>query len=296
MSGFNSKTTRYDINTSSNSKAELYNIYSNIQFGEVISIKDDLDMGRIKVRVIGIDDKYNILDNDLVSCMPLQPKFFHVIPKVGEIVKVFLSDIKRPFSLRYWIGPVISQPQFYNNENKITALNSSEYGLTTPSSAPSKIENAKGIYPEVDEIAILGRDNNDIILKDKQVTLRVGKHIFNNNLRLNRKNPGYINLRMSDDGELTTIMTVANKIGIMSHNGKRKFNSILDSDEIDRFFEESHPMLKGDLTLEVLKKIINAVLFHVHGGSGVPPASTNPILELEKIDLNRIISENIRIN
>jgi hypothetical protein len=54
--------------------------------------------------------------------------------------------------------------------------------------------------------------------------------------------------------------------------------------------------LKGDLTVEVLKKIINAILFHVHGGAGTPAATTNPILELTNINLDNIISENIRIN
>jgi hypothetical protein len=290
-----SLTSRYDLNIKSSRKDSEYNIFHNMYVGEVISNQDELDMGRIKVRTF-IDDKFNIANENLPFATPLQSKLFHIIPKVGEIVQIFLFDIDKPFSMRFWMGPAISQPQFYKQEFKLSALNNTNYRISNPSIAPSKIENAKGIYPEVEDVAILGRDNNDIILKDKQITLRVGKHLVNDELRLNRNNPGYINLRLSEDGEQTNIMTVANKIGLMSHNGKRKFKTILDEQEIERFFNESHPMLKGDLTLEVLKKIINAIIYHVHGGSGLPPAATNPINELLRLDLDRILSENIRIN
>lgn len=288
-------TTRSDLFVKGSGRDKEHSIFHNIYEGEVISNEDDLDMGRLKVRTI-IDDKYNISDEELPYCTPLQPRLFHIIPKKGEIVKVFLFDIDKPNSMRYWIGPSLSQPQFYKFENKLSALNSTDYRLSNPSQAPSKIENAKGIYPDLNDIALLGRDNNDIILKDREITLRVGKHLINDELRLNRKNPGYINLKISEDGNLSTVITVANKIGIMTHDGKRKFKPILDDNEIERFFNESHPMLKGDLTLEVLKKIINAIVFHVHGGAGINPAPTNPINDLLSIDLNRILSENIRIN
>lgn len=288
-------TTRSDLDIKLPKKDKDYSIFHNLYEGEVISNKDDLDMGRIKVRTF-IDDKYNISNEKLVYASPLQSRLFHIIPKVGEIVLVFLFDLEKPFSLRFWIGPLISQPQFYKKEFKFSALNNTDFRLSNPSTAPSKIENAKGIYPDLEDIAILGRDNNDIVLKDKQIKLRVGKHIVNDELRLNRKNPGYIDLRISDDGEKSTVISVGDKIGLMSHKGNRKFNSILDNEEIDRFFEQSHPLLKGDLTVEVLRKIINAILFHVHGGSGLPPTTTNPIIELSRLDLNRILSENIRIN
>lgn len=291
------KTTREDISSSSNGKKNNeIPLVHNVLYGRVISNEDENQMGRLIVKVRGIDDKYNISDSDLPYCYPLLPKFFHVIPKQNEIVKVIISDINRPFSLRHWMGPVISQPQFYDYENGLTAENGTEYSLTNPDIAPNKFERSKGIYPELDEIALLGRDNNDIILKDKEVTLRVGKHIINNKLELNRKNPGYINLKISEDGNISTIINVANKIGLMTHDGKRKYKSILDEEEITKFFNTAHPLLKGDLTVEVLKKIINAILFHVHGGAGLPATATNPIIELSNINLDNIISENIRIN
>lgn len=290
-------TSRQDITSSSNGKIKKETtIIHNILHGVVISNVDEKGMSRLKIRVRGVDDKHNISNNELPYCYPLLPKFFHLIPKVNEIVKVLISDIERPYSLRYWMGPVISQPQFYSFEDGITAENGTEYELSESSISPNKFENSKGIYPELEDVAILGRENNDIILKDKEVTLRVGKHIFNDKIKINKKNPGYINLKVSNDGNLTTIMNVANKIGIMTHNGKKTYKSILDEEEITKFFDTAHPLLKGDLTVEVLKKIINAILFHVHGGSGSPAVPTNPIIELSKLNLDNIISENIRIN
>lgn len=291
------KTTRLDISTSSSGKKrEDIELTHNIHTGIVVSNEDENDMGRLIVRVRGIDDRFNITDENLPLCYPLLTKLFHAIPKRGEVVKVLISDINRPYSLRYWIGPVISQPQFYQFENKLTAESGTEYAISKPDIAPNKFENTKGIYPTVDDIALLGRDNNDIILRDKEVILRAGKHLVNDPLALNKKNPAYINLRINPEGDKTTSMTVADRIGIMTHNGRKKYNPILNEAEIDRFFQTAHPMLKGDLTVEVLKKIINAIIFHVHGGAGLPPSPTNPINDLLSIDLNNIISENIKIN
>lgn len=292
-----SKATRLDILTNpSGKKNQEVELSHNILYGVVVSNEDENDMGRLKIRVRGLDDKMNIPDSELPYCYPLISKLFHAIPKKGEVVKVLIADLKRPYSLRHWIGPVISQPQFYQFENKLTAEGATEYAISNPDIAPSKFEKSKGIYPTIDEIAILGRDNNDIILKDKQITLRVGKHLVDDNLILNRKNPAYLNLRINERGDQTTSMVVANKLGLMTHNGKKKYKTILDEDEINRFFETAHPLLKGDLTVEVLKKIINALIFHVHGGAGLPPTPTNPINDLLSINLDNIISENIKIN
>lgn len=291
------KTTRLDISTNSSGKNnQEIELSHNILYGVVVSNEDENEMGRLRVRVRGLDDKYNIPDEELPFCYPLISKLFHVIPKKNEVVKVLISDLKRPYSLRHWIGPVISQPQFYSFENKLTAESSTEYGISNPDIAPNSFEKSKGIYPTINEVALIGRDNNDILLRDKEVILRAGKHLVDDKLTLNRKNPAYFNLKITPDGETSTAILGADKIGIITHKGKKKYNPILDQDEINRFFETAHPLLKGDLTIEVLKKIINAIIFHVHGGAGLPPTNTNPINDLLSINLPNLISENIKIN
>ena len=63
-----------------------------IYYGEVISIDDDTDGGRIKARVIGLDTQ--LTNDNLPWCYPMLPRYFHVYPQVGEIVRVFLEAIK----------------------------------------------------------------------------------------------------------------------------------------------------------------------------------------------------------
>jgi hypothetical protein len=79
-----------------------------IYYGEVVSIDDPTDGGRIKVKIADLDNKTS--NAELPWCYPVVPKFFHVYPKVGEVVRIFIEDIKYPQRSRYWEGPVISQP------------------------------------------------------------------------------------------------------------------------------------------------------------------------------------------
>ena len=81
-----------------------------IFYGEVISIDDDTDGGRIKVNIVALDG-VNAAKEDLPDCYPLLPKFFHVYPQVGEIVRIFIQDMKYPKKGRFWLGSIISQPQ-----------------------------------------------------------------------------------------------------------------------------------------------------------------------------------------
>jgi len=50
----------------------------NIYWGEVISIEDETDGGRIKVRIPDLDTK--TLNENLPWCYPMLPKFFHLYP------------------------------------------------------------------------------------------------------------------------------------------------------------------------------------------------------------------------
>ena len=70
---------------------------------------DDANAGRIKVRV---DTDGNKDTSELPYAFPLMPKTFHVLPKVGEGVLVVTGQIGNANSQRYYIGPIISQPQF----------------------------------------------------------------------------------------------------------------------------------------------------------------------------------------
>ncbi|MFW6219884.1 MAG: hypothetical protein ACOC33_03510 [bacterium] len=270
-----------------------------IYYGEVMSTDDPTDGGRIKVKILGLDNKITETNN-LPDCYPLMPKFFHVFPKVGEIVRIFIEDVKYPQRSRFWLGSIISQPQKIEFDSIYTALSTTNMALTRPEEAPSKNPNADGVFPEKDDVAIIGRNNTDFIQRDKQLELRVGKHEVNNILELNTRNPASIKLSFDnikkDDYYSNTIIT-SDKIALISHSGNPQFKAVrVDSEERERIFNEGHPLARADVLVQALNIMRNAILNHIHGYSGVPADKNSIIKDLEAIDFEAMVQENIVIN
>lgn len=286
---------RKDLSSTSNKSSKSSRQNFNLYFGRVVSNEDDNDMMRLRVRIDGIDN--DITDENLPYSLPLLPKFFYIVPKVGEAVKVFLSDLEKPYNMRYWMGSVISQPQFYSYDPYFyTALNGSDNQMTSPVESLKKTKDGKYLHPEKNDIGIIGRGNTDIIQKNKEIILRAGIHEKGNIKKLNRKNPGYIKLRVNDKSDLSYNMHVANRIGLMTHNGVRKYSSIMDDAELENFFDTAHPMVKGDLLVEFLNILRNVVVSHVHGGANTSANPSKLLEQLNNININKILSEYIRIN
>lgn len=171
------------------------NVVPIIRVGEVISIVDNTKSGRIKVRITGIDDSET--ESSLIKCVPLLPKYLTTLPKPGECVFVFQyennnSNHKSSFKTkRFWIGPLITQPTKLEGENYIEALSILPDGYTNLKDP--KIED--GVYGNDEDIILQGRYNTDIIQKDRQIWLRVGKFIEGANNEFNSKDIGYIQLK-----------------------------------------------------------------------------------------------------
>lgn len=169
-----------------------------IKVGEVRSVTDVTKSGRIKVRITGIDVEG---DNELIDCVPLLPKYLSVLPKVGECVFVFQYEYNdsSPTSsfknTRFWIGPLITQPTTLNEEQYNSALSILPDGYVKLSDP--KVE--RGSYGEDEDIVLQGRYNTDIIQKDREMWLRVGKTFENDSRKFNDKNLGYIQLKYGND-------------------------------------------------------------------------------------------------
>lgn len=270
-----------------------------IYYGEVMSIDDLTDGGRIKVKILGLDNKIKNT-NDLPDCYPLMPKFFHIYPKVGEIVRVFIEDIKYPQRSRFWLGSIISQPQKIEFDSFYTALSTTNMALTRPEEAPSKKPEADGVFPTKDDVAILGRANTDIIQRDKQLELRAGKHTFDNILELNTKNPASLKLSFDNIKEneyYSNTIISSDKIALISHSGNPQFKAVrVDSGERERIFNEGHPLARADVLVDALNLMRRAILNHIHGYSGLPSDKNSIIKDLEAINFDAMIQENIVIN
>ena len=287
-------------------------------YGRVISNFDEIGANRIKVRITGIDD--TILDTDLSYAFPMLQKFFHVVPKIGETVMVFIPDVKNPYIDRMYLGPIISQPQNLRRDSDLfsakSALNS---GIKQAKPAPFTIPENKGVYPELDTIALQGRNNSDIIFKEKEVVIRAGQidstTIDDEIPKFNSINPSFIQVKhevvlseTNDRGKPQlggAINIVSNKINLLTHkNGTPRFtlndqDSMITDKEIQKIIKEAHPLVFGDNLVELLKLFINAFVNHVHPYPGMKPqdlSGSNDIPKLLEYNLESLLSRNIKIN
>ena len=166
-----------------------------IKVAEVVSVTDVTKSGRIRVRITGVDDTI-INDSKLPLCAPLLPKYLLTLPKVGECVFIFQHEYNESSptasfkSNRYWVGPLITQPDKLNEEpynNALSILPDGYVKLKDP-----KLE--KGTYGENEDIILQGRYNTDIIQKDREIWIRAGKTVDGNPKKFN-KDLAYIQLK-----------------------------------------------------------------------------------------------------
>lgn len=287
-------------------------------YGVVVSNIDELSANRVKVRIVGVDD--HISDVDLDYAFPMLQKFVHIVPKVGETVLIFIPDARNTNIDRLYVGPIISQPQLLNKDSELFSPKSAlSSGIKDGLPSPNTIPENRGVYPKIDEIAIQGRNNNDIILKDKEVLLRAGKFDSSTTKgdipKFNRVNPSYIQIKhdvtLKQGTESTNpeiggvINIVSNKINLLTHkNGSPRFalndqNSMISDKELLKIMEEAHPLVFGDKLIELIRILTNAFLNHVHAYPGMRPqdlSGGNDIDKLLDFDVKSILSKNIHIN
>jgi len=173
-----------------------------IRIGKVTNNVDSKKGGRIQVRIEGIDK--DLKDNELQYCVPLLPRFLNILPKQDEIVFVLQYEFRKvnkysQFSTqRFWIGPLIPQINKLQKSPEVDARSIMTGGqLVLPNPVGKNFE---GAYPDDGDIALQGRYNTDLILKENQVWLRAGKlkdtpenNVFNDN------DIGYIQLKYGGD-------------------------------------------------------------------------------------------------
>ena len=259
---------------------------NNIFFARVVNINDPLDSNRIQVRVKGLDDK--VSDDNLPWCQPFTAIFFHVVPKVDELVKLLLFNNNEPQMRRWWIGPVISSVQTLNFESYSTAL--------SPSKAISTIPSANGIYANKSDIALQGRNNTDVVFKDKEVLIRAGKFVFNDNTTLNTTNPSYSQLKLTTDGKTSYNNMVANKIYLITHTGAKVFDKIITDSTLNDIEKTANSAVYAEPLVQFLTYIKEYVTTHIHPPESPADTGVGKVPEIASFDLNKIIAQNIKIN
>lgn len=295
-----------------NGKSNANVINSSFYYGIVVDVDDPFDMGHIKVRIRGIDDQTNTVD--LPNTFPLLPKFFSSKPKINEVVLVFTQENDNPYVDRFYLGPLISQPQLSEFSDLTSAKNGLDSGAGLPLPAPSKIPESKGVYNVGEDIVVRGRENADIALKKDEILIRTGA--ANKKIKIkgvptfNSKNQGYIQIRsnykpMDSTKTISLMNIVASKINLLTHeDGSPLFNlhdqnSTISDAEILNILKTAHPAVFGDLLVEYLLLMRSVILNHVHAYPGMKAQNLNgesDITKLLEYDLKSIVSKNIKLN
>lgn len=285
---------------------------SSVRYSKVISTYDPTGSGRIKV-FLSPEDRTK-KGEDVAYAIPLMPKMFSVIPKVGEGVFVLTAIANNGYTQRYYIGPVITQPQNMEFESY---ENASAYFLNTDvafGQNPNMNPETRGILNDEGDVVVEGRRSSGIQLKDNEVRIKAGVKISNpknrSDIFFNEKSPSYVKLKYHEDpisdGVKTSVTIAGDKIALLSNTSKRypfvlndRKDLVTDS-ELEKIYEKAQRLPYGDDLVDFLKTFYNAFITHTHNFSTLPP---NPAgyaalaLEKEKmLDNKDILSDSIYIN
>lgn len=288
-----------------------------VKEAQVESVEDSADGLRIKAR---LSQDGNVPTSELPYAFPLLPKTFQSVPKVGEGVFIITALLGNNSSNRFYIGPIISQPQYMNKDTHSYGRGSSMSLLSGGSSEPlAKISNyaeTDGAFPNVNDVALVGRNTEDITLKDGEIDIRCGirEASIDDDMNLtgevifNKLDPSYIqlkhktNLSTGIDKEANSMVNVvADKINIISHKDINGFNltdqkNLINDEEIERLMNDLHKVPYGDKLVELLNLFRQAFLGHFHAYPGLPPGKDGLVQSLSNYNIDEIQSKHVRIS
>lgn len=283
-----------------------------VRFCKVISVSDDTDADRIKVRLSPEDNSKRI--DEIDYAFPILPKMFHVKPKVGEAVLVLLAVTNDGNSQRYYIGPVVSQDHRLNFDPYFQGADSFLRGSYKKFDvAPRMNPDHNGILPNDNDIVIRGRKNADIQITDDDVRIKAGVKVVDNanayNMMFNIKNPSYAKFKYHNaslaDGSKSTATIVSDKIALLSNNSPNYFyttdrKDLITDDELNRVIESAYKLPYGEKLVEFLKAFVDAFVKHTHPFQMLPPNPAYSTVLMEKkaqlLDKGEMLSDTVRIN
>lgn len=284
-----------------------------VKICEVLSTEDPQAGDRIKVRSEprdGIDTKVK----DLPFVQPLLPKFMHVKPKVGECVMVLNSVQGDDKGNRFYLGPLISQAyrMDYDPYNYSSRVFTRGNRIGDPLPNPSMDSANNGTLPDEDDIALVGRKNADIILKDNEVRIRCGYKASpdakpKDSLVFNDKDLAYIQMKYMNTQDKegnafsSSINVVADRINLLSHDSPVDVKltdpkDLIDEPSLQDIIEKCHPLVYGDELIEFLKKLVEIIRTHTHPFPMQPPAFTTPMNDTLNTNLDKMLSASVRTN
>lgn len=302
---------------------------TNFALCDVLSVDDESEGGRIKVRIPGTSDNDKTID-ELPFCFPLLPKLLSVNPKIGEKVFVFFQNPGSKESFRVFLGPIIMQdymttyaPGSIVSVEKSKLSGKNKMSLITPNmlskndmgpfEAPSRNPKNEGTIPNRDDIVIKGRANTDIILKDSETQIRCGftKEPYSSDIKTklnyNPVDVGYIQLKYkkttdNEENEFNSaINIVADRINLLSYDSASYIDNLggkdmVGDDQMKMIFEKAHALPYGDELVAFLKEFIRVFMEHTHPYHQMPPCLNSANVDALSVNLDDMLSKSIRIN
>lgn len=270
---------------------------------------------RIKAKLA--EDDTNDIER-IPWAFPLLPKTFQSVPKVGEAVFILTEMAGNNRTQRYYIGPIISQPQFMTECPAINATSTISSPASTPLATIATDASTIGAFPEPNDVAVVGRGQEDIILKyDKydrssEIDIRAGiredcwknKNI-RGNIIYNSVDPAYIQLKrqtgMIMGAASSVVNIVADRINLISNKDDdvssliHDKNSLIPSENQSSVASLLHPLVKGDLLADLLDKIVKAINNHVHAWPGLATCGDNGgyVTDMNKFVIEDILSKHV---
>ena len=280
---------------------------------EVIDVNDPSGCGRIKVRIIS--DDQDIPTEEIDYAFPLLPMMMNVKPKLHEAVLVVTAIAEKGSTQRYYIGPVISQPNHMYNEPMDDALQMYKTSANKLDPNPKFDSETFGAYPKSEEVALVGRKDSDIILSDNDIRIRCGAKKVTDLDRgtcvFNPKSSAYIKLKyhevpieINDEDKVESTATiVADRINLIGNKSKyqpcnrQDTNEFIDDNNMKDLIEKAHQLPYGDLLVDFLTKFRMAFLVHTHPYPMLPPTKDeNFVQPVADYNLQDVLSDSVKIN
>jgi hypothetical protein len=189
--------------------------------GIVLNNQDPLMLGRVRALPIDVVESQVLPQDwnpdvdpwtkrDPLIYLPLLPYYVSQVPQVDEYVHIFLYNLDQELdNTKFYIQGPITRPQnnlFEYWRNSESLLASGEFltqanNIKDPISLEIKAD-ARGIYPEPGDNALLGRGTADIIVKKTDVLIRAGKNLpvqtSGFNIPTPRQNRGFLQVSLFD--------------------------------------------------------------------------------------------------
>lgn len=285
---------------------------------KVINIDDPSEQNRIVCRILNLDENGDIKggrdrdvpDSKLPFCICMNPPHIHIRPMVGEMVYVSLENPSDNSAPRYYIGPIITSKlklkyQEYNEAVKV--FDDTAFPVNQSVNSKPKVAS---LFPDISDIALQGRDDSDLMLKQREAYLVAGK-FKPNSFEANIEMPSYLQLKQFDNiktGPLKAFSQAnlqSSNVNIYSPLGKfrgldlAKYETNEDLKSFGDLANKLHPAVFGDELVKLWEVVLRVLITHIHTPqSPLVPTPDSAILQQYTVSgkLQDLLSKHVRIN